>query len=174
MVCDELEPLASSFSDSQIGEILFALGDREPAIQDVNASFPVGEDDQLLKDALTEALGRDWSQRLRRAVYTRMVDSVNLHNDREFIEESGMHSVFVLICLDHDTESVQSVFKDSADGSELIFVGEDGQLQSREVVKGAVIAFDATQPHAYLHASGEEETILILDFHPVETEFLAF
>lgn len=156
-------------SGAKINDLLFALGQRDPEIQNLNASFPVYDRQGLLKEALARILGEEWAQRANRAVYTRMVDSVNMHDDRAFVEDEGLHSTFVLICLDVDVGESSHAFQDSASGSELIFTGKDGEFKVSSLLPGVVIPFDGTKPHAYLHAADREEKVLILDFHPIET-----
>lgn len=164
--------VGSEISGQDLKSILFALEGVEPAVQDVNNGFIVDGDQVLLREAISEILGLEWGRRLRSATLSSMVDSVNLHDDLAFIEDEEMDPVFVLICLERDEALFMPDHTDSPHHSELIHVDPDGKLKATEIKPGAVIPFKASLPHAYLHAHGFTEKVLILDFYPDHREFI--
>lgn len=153
----------SRLNPLEIEALRMALKKHSESIQDLNQTFPV--ENTKLKSTLEKILGSRLGSLTREAVLTRMIDSVNLHDDQEMIEEQGIHNEFAVIVLESNEGDFSPEFADTAYCSEIIHVNSDNKMVSSKVKSGSLIFFDASKPHAYLHAANQDTLMLILDFH---------
>lgn len=158
-----LEKQKTKLSSLELDRLRFALEDIEPSIQDVNAMFSLG-DYPLVKDEFSHILGEDKAEKIAEVVYVSMIDSVNLHDDAEHIEEQQFDSQFLAIVVEVNHPECEFDFPDRAYCSELIHASSDKRLAAASISEGSMIWFNAARPHAYLHASGQQDALLILSF----------